>query len=70
MPRSSAQEIAVFSTHNSLELLCDIVLKARFAKCFESQIKKLRCSGIQKAFFGYLFIGHWSGNCSQYVCGI
>ena len=27
--------------HNNLELLCDIVLKALFAKWFESQLKKI-----------------------------
>ena len=35
---------------NSLELLCDIALKALFAKWFEDQLKKLRCYGIQKTF--------------------
>ena len=49
MPHSSEQEIAVL-VHGNLELLCDIVLKALFAKWFESQLKKLRCYGMQKTF--------------------
>ena len=56
--------------HNNLELLGNVVLKALLAKWFESQLKKLRWYGIQKTFVVTVFIGHWSGNCSRYVCGI
>ena len=56
--------------HNYLELLREILLKPLFAKWFESQLKKLQWHGIQKTFVDTVFIGHWSGNCSHYVCGI
>ena len=42
--------------HNNLELLSDIVLKALFAKWFESQLKKLRWYGIQKTFMVTLLL--------------
>ena len=55
MPRSREQKIGAF---RDLELLCDIILKALFAKWFESQLKRLRCYGIQKNVCSYCI--YWS----------
>ena len=45
--------------HNNLDLLCYIVLKALFAKWFESQLKKLRlCLWKSENVYGYYI--YWS----------
>ena len=67
MPHGSEQEIAVFSAYNNLELRCDMVLNALFAKWFVSQLKNLQWYGIQKPFVVTVFIGHWSGNFFLYA---